>query len=152
MLLSSKQKNAGSNPVGTAIYKVTMSKDKVKTRPPYKRPGVCDTCGCAVVRSHEEMHNVAIQMKGDLHIDGHTYEQGLLMKVRCAIHTDKYNIPPAEDANGGSGEHKHGKFWRYCVEGATMADCCKKEHAVYRALNGKHNEKPIRYEIFDCIR
>lgn len=115
--------------------------NKKKTRPAYNRPGVCDQCGCAVVRSHEEMHDAAVKLGADLKIDGHFYEQGVLMQVRCAMHSNYKDgdIPPAEDARGGSGAHKRGKFVRYCVEGAQMADCCEKEQAVKRAFSGEFN-------------
>ena len=98
------------------------------------RPGVCDICGCAVVRFHEEVHITAIRMGGDTDIDGHVYEAGELCRVRCSLHGERGDIPPAEDAHGGSGFHQMGAFRAYCVEGARMAACCERESALHQVL------------------
>lgn len=119
--------------------------EKKKTRPSTSRPGVCDDCGCAVVRFHEEMHITAQNLKSDLNIDGHIYKDGLLRSVKCSRHTVEYEDKPAEDAWGGSGAHKIGPFTRYCVEGARFAPCCETHIKVEQALSGKLNycdEKP----------
>lgn len=113
------------------------------------RPGVCDECGVAVVRFHEELHKISILLKEDLKIDGHTYKEGRLIKVRCYRHGSGNGkgslLLPASmeageaavDAFGGSGEHKGGAFTCHCVEGARIPPCCERETAVRRALRGE---------------
>ena len=95
------------------------------------RPGACDICGCAVVRltdgdpivvnevdcfsgcvtNRNEWGVVKIPDKGIYSVNGHKYENGKLIKVRCAKHTDGYDKSPGLDANGGDGSERLG----YCV-------------------------------------
>lgn len=103
------------------------------------RPGVCDICGCAVVRFHEELHIAAINMKSDLNIDGHLFKRGKLEQVRCSRHAQGYENAPAEDAFGGSGAHKLGPYTRHLVEGARIPHCCETHLKVKQALSGELN-------------
>jgi hypothetical protein len=109
---------------------VQMEKKKIKTRPPLRsRPGVCDVCGCAVVRSHTNMHKIAEAWEVDVKIDGHTYTNGVLERVRCALHSEDIDEAPAEDARGGTGDHRKGMFVRELCEGSKMPRCCEKEYS-----------------------
>ena len=66
------------------------------------RPGVCDVCGCAVVRE------VNPPVNG--YLNGHLYEGGLLKSVRCSRHPQDDMSPLArKDAHGGGPEPS----WEY---------------------------------------
>lgn len=50
------------------------------------RPGVCGRCGTAVVRSAESPPTVEDGSLGNGHLNGHRYEAGKLVSVRCKAH------------------------------------------------------------------
>lgn len=50
------------------------------------RPGVCGRCGTAVVRSAEEPPKAEDSGQGNGEINGHKYEWGRLVRVRCRSH------------------------------------------------------------------
>lgn len=61
------------------------------------RPGVCDVCGCAVVRLSGPPANG--------YLNGHHYQGGLLKSVRCSQHPEDDMAPIARlDARGGGPE------------------------------------------------
>jgi hypothetical protein len=62
------------------------------------RPGVCDVCGCAVVRMNEPHPR-----NGSA--DGHEYVDGKLKSVRCSQHTKPWTSGPEADAHGGTQGH-----------------------------------------------
>lgn len=95
------------------------------------RYGVCDICGCAVVRLEDGdpivsqevdcfsgmpitknvWTTVKIPEKGQFTVNGHTYQDKNLIQVRCAQHQDNTHARPGLDAKGGSGVERNG----YCV-------------------------------------
>lgn len=96
------------------------------------RPGVCDVCGCAVVRltdgdpiaiqeidcfsglptSKKIWTKVKIPDKGQYIVNGHKYIDGKLASVHCAQHTTFPDNKAGLDAKGGDNSEYHG----YCVK------------------------------------
>jgi hypothetical protein len=68
------------------------------------KPGVCDICGCAVVRMNIEAHY------NKKNADGHIYINGKLIRVRCSKHTKTPDSEPECDAHGGS-RRRDSSFW-----------------------------------------
>ena len=58
------------------------------------RLGVCDVCGCAVVRMNEPHPRNGT-------VGGHEYIEGKLKSVRCGQHCKPGSSEPEADAYGG---------------------------------------------------